>query len=387
MSTSGKSLRLSNRKSGTQRLSSARKTTRHRRNLHSTASFPDETERFPLRTSRRYTVASLFAGMGGFCKAFRDVGFRVVWANENDRFAALTHRHNFPEARLLECSIELLSVVRDKLASVDVVTAGFPCQPFSVAGDKQGFSDRRGKLFFEIVRLLGEFGADRPKILILENVPYLLAHDRGRTFNRIVQEIQAAGYWFLPKKNHAILNTCRHTHIPQKRERLYMAALSWDHFDSNDFEFPRPTEHTRDFREFLDLQHKADDFYYKQDTKWGLLYLQSMAAGDPDAVYQLRRHYVREIKSSVVPTLTAHMGDGAQNVPVIRDEWGVRQLTPVECMRLQGLRDDELVFPPDLSRSQQYKQIGNAVTVALARKLAVECVRQLEKRRRKERQQ
>src|SRR5690606_12551946 len=120
-----------------------------------------------------------------------------------------------------------------RLEHVDVMTAGFPCQPFSIAGEKQGFADTRGQLFFEIVRILNEFGSDRPKILLLENVPYLLSHDKGRTFNRIVHEIQAAGYWFMPTKNHAVLNTYQHTVIPQNRERLYMVGLSWEHFDIN----------------------------------------------------------------------------------------------------------------------------------------------------------
>jgi len=81
----------------------------------------------------------------------------------------------------------------------------------------------------------------------------------------------------------------------------------------------------------------------------------------------------------MVPTLTAHMGDGGHNVPVIRDRWGIRKLTPQECLRLQGISDGEFVFPPELSRTQRYKQIGNAVTVPLVHKLAAECRRQLDR--------
>ncbi len=332
-----------------------------------------------------YKVASLFAGMGAFCKAFRDEGFDVAWANENDQFAVKTYELNFPETKLYDKSITELSVVADQLSSVDVMTAGFPCQPFSMAGSKGGFSDRRGKLFFEIMRLIQEFGPQRPKILLLENVAYLLAHDRGRTFGRIVQEIQQAGYWFLPPKNYSSLNTRTHTEIPQNRERIYMAALSWDHFDTNDFEFPEPTTDQRDYREFLDLGSRAEDWYYfSPDSKWGQMFAASMDAGDPDRVYHLRRHYVREIKTLGVPTLTAHMGDGGHNVPVIRDRWGIRKLTQVECLRLQGISETEFAFPADISRSQQYKQIGNAVTVPLVRKLAQECRRQLDRLRRKQ---
>ena len=324
------------------------------------------------------TVASLFSGMGAFCKAFRDTGFRVVWANESDPFAVQTYQWNFPETRMLGKPIQSLSVVADALEPVDVMTAGFPCQPFSVAGSKLGFDDPRGRLFFEIIRLLREFGRDRPKILILENVPYLLSHDKGRTFARLAQEIQQAGYWFSPATSYAKLNTRTHTDIPQNRERLYMAALSWEHFASNTFRFPRPESTVREYREFLDLDRRADDWYYfGAESKWRLMFEASMENGNPEAVYHLRRHYVREIKSPMVPTLTAHMGDGAHNVPVIKDAWGIRKLTPQECLRLQGLNDGELRFPETISRSQQYRQIGNAVTVPLVRKLAIECQRLL----------
>jgi DNA (cytosine-5)-methyltransferase 1 len=321
--------------------------------------------------------------MGAFCKAFRDEGFEVKWANENDQFAVQTYQCNFPDTKLHAKSVEHLSAVVDRLPHVDVMTAGFPCQPFSVAGSKEGFADRRGRLFFEIVRLIAELGPQRPKILLLENVPYLISHDRGRTFARIVQEVQQAGYWFLPPRNYAVLDTRVHTDIPQQRERLYMAALSWDHFDTNEFRFPDPVPRQRDVHDFLDLETKAEDWcYFPPDSKWGQLFAEAMDAGDPKRVYHLRRHYVREIKRPMVPTLTAHMGDGGHNVPVIRDRWGIRKLTVRECLRLQGFEDGEITFPLELSRSQQYKQIGNAVTVPLVRKLASECRRQLDARRR-----
>ncbi len=338
----------------------------------------------PKPARRRLTVASLFAGMGAFCKAFRDEGFDVIWANENDQFAVMTYQLNFPQTKLYTKSIEDLSVVSDRLSRVDVMTAGFPCQPFSVAGSKEGFSDKRGRLFFEIVRLISEFGQHRPKILLLENVPFLVNHDRGRTYARIVQEVQRAGYWFMPYRNHAVLDTRVHTNIPQQRERLYMAALSWEHFDTNEFRFPEPVSETRDYRAFLDLDARAEDWcYFPAESKWGQLFSVAMEAGDPERVYHLRRYYVREIKRPMVPTLTAHMGDGGHNVPVIRDRWGIRKLTPRECLRLQGINDGEIVFPVPLSRSQQYKQIGNAVTVPLVRKLASECRRLLDNNRRR----
>jgi DNA (cytosine-5)-methyltransferase 1 len=313
--------------------------------------------------------------------AFEKEGFNIAWANEKDHFAVETYRHNFPTTAVYHKPIEDFSVIGDELSTVEVLTAGFPCQPFSVAGAKLGFDDTRGRTFFEIMRLIREFGNDRPKILLFENVPHLLTHDRGRTFNRITQEIQAAGYWFMPPQNTAVLNTKVHTDIPQNRERLYMVGLSWDHFKTNVFRFPEPEPATLDYRSFFDLQEKPDDqFYFNEDSRWRKMFEQSIDAGDPDSVYMLRRNYVRENKSNSVFALMANMGDGGHNVPVIRDSWGIRKLTPTECLRLQGFSETEFSFPDTLSKLQQYKQIGNAVTVPLVRKLAAECRRLLDER-------
>lgn len=325
------------------------------------------------RDTAQYTVGSLFAGMGGFCSAFKSADFRVLWANENDPYAAQTYQHNFPEVKLYTKSITELSVLKDSLEPVDVLTAGFPCQPFSLAGNKLGFKDKRGKLFFEITRLLREFGNNRPKILLMENVRNLLTHNDGKTFSKITEEVQAAGYWFMPH-SYALLNTKVHTDIPQNRERLYMVAFSWDAFDYIDFEFPQPVDELRDVKEFLDLdQPAAPEYYFDTDTKYGKMFAKSMTEGDPESIYLLRRAYVRENKNGTVFTLTANMGEGGHNVPVFKDNWGIRKLTPLECLRLQGFDEKAFSFPPNLSRGQQYKQIGNAVTVKLVKKLADEC--------------
>ena len=138
----------------------------------------------------------MFAAIGGFCRAFQEVGADVAWANEKDKFAAETFRLNFPKIRYLNKPIEELFVKEDQLEPVDVLTAGFPCQPFSIAGDKLGFKDDRGLLFLHIIRIIEEFGSQKPKILLLENVRNLKAHDKGRTFKRIQTEMQKAGYWF-----------------------------------------------------------------------------------------------------------------------------------------------------------------------------------------------
>ncbi|MEK5377296.1 DNA cytosine methyltransferase [Paenibacillus sp. FSL P2-0173] len=337
----------------------------------------------------QYTVGSLFAGIGGFCRAFKNEGFDVVWANEFDSYASQTYRHNYPDTRLIEKSVEELSVKADELEPVDILTAGFPCQSFSLAGNKLGFKDPRGQLFFEIIRLIKEFGEQKPKILVLENVKNLIYHDDKNTINTIEEEIKRAGYWFrIPldqkgnlishRSNAVVLNTKEHTDIPQNRERLYMVAFSQQHFKMNTFNFPKALEDINDVRAYLDIHEKADEeYYFDLNSKYGRMFANKIAEGSDDSVYLLRRAYVRENKSAAAFTLTANMGEGGHNVPVIKDDWGIRKLSPIECARLQGFQDSFFSFPKSMPKGKQYKQVGNAVTVDLVQKLAAECRRNL----------
>ncbi len=333
------------------------------------------------RESTRITVGCLFAAIGGFCRSFEQCGAKVLWANEKDRFARDTFVANFPHVRHLHKPVEELSVDGDDLEPVDILTAGFPCQPFSVAGEKKGLKDERGLLFLHIIRLLNEFGENKPKILLLENVQHFRNHDDGKTFLRVQTEIKKAGYWF-SDKNAEILNTATHTNIPQNRERIFMVAFSYDHFSSNTFTFPEPLPEgsLRKVKDFLDLDHKAEaSLYFKPESQYYPMFVEAMAKGRKDSVYQLRRSYVRENMSGMCFTLMANMGDGGHNIPVIKDRWGIRKLTPRECARLQGYEDEWFKIPPHLSRSQVCKQIGNSVTIPLVKRLAEACIRSLAK--------
>jgi len=324
------------------------------------------------RNRDNVSVGSLFSAIGGFCKAFQQNGATVLWANDNNRFAVETFRLNFPDIRCIEKSVEDLSVAGDQLPPVDVLTAGFPCQAFSIAGEKRGFQDPRGLLFLHIIRIIGEFGTKRPKILLLENVKNLKAHDKGRTYKRIQAEIQKAGYWF-SDANAQILNTADYTDIPQNRERVFMVAMSRAHFQANSFVFPKTVspEIRRPVRSYLDLRKKAAPaFYFTPDSQYYELFRQEIEKGGRDHIYQLRRSYVRQNKSDECFTLMANMGEGGHNQPVIRDRWGIRKLTPRECARLQGYEDSWFQISSKLSNTQVYKQIGNSVTVPLVARLA-----------------
>jgi len=330
------------------------------------------TRKVTRRSSAPCTVGCLFAAIGGFSRAFQEVGAEVAWANEVDRFAKQTFELNFPGIRFIHKRVEDLNVGGDNLQPVDVMTAGFPCQPFSVAGEKLGFKDERGLLFLHIIRLIKEFGPDKPKVLLLENVKNFRSHDKGRTFQRVQAEIQKAGYWF-SEKDARVLNTATHTVIPQNRERIFMVALSSDHFAANTFAFPEPVPASslREVREYLDLDQKAPDrFYFKPGDRYHQHFREAVRHGNPEAVYQLRRNYVRENKSGLCFTLMANMGDGGHNQPVIVDSWGVRKLTPRECARLQGYEDSWFKIPEPLSVTQICKQIGNSVTIPLVTRIA-----------------
>ena len=320
---------------------------------------------------RTPTAGCLFAGMGGFCGGMKKAGIKTLWANEKDKNAVRTFQENYRNVRMFEEDICELSVDKHELAPVDILTAGFPCQSFSHAGYKRGFDDERGKLFFEIIRLISEFGKNKPKIILLENVPHLANGDGGKWLQTIITQIQVAGYWF-GKANCQILKTDSISGLPQSRERLFMVATRTDDFYCNDFAFPEGKEKPRPLTDFIKRKKKAEKKdYLSSDNRYYKMIDEQMKNSCAKSIYQLRRYYVREY-SNKCPTLTANMGGGGHNVPFIRDRWGIRRLSVMECATLQGFED--IVFPPEVSTSERYRQIGNAVSLPVAERLAKACL-------------
>ena len=236
------------------------------------------------------TAGCLFSGMGGFCGGFKKNDINTLWANENDQHAALTFRANYPKVNMIEKDICDLSVNADKLSPVDILTAGFPCQSFSHAGYKQGFDDARGKLFFQIIRLIEEFGKNKPKILLLENVPHLANGDGGKWLQTIVTQIQLAGYWF-DKNNCCLLKTDEISGLPQGRERLFMVAASTDAFFCNDFSFPEANAKLRPLADFIKRNKKspASD-YLPRDNRYYKIIDAEIKKSNAKSIYQLRRY-------------------------------------------------------------------------------------------------
>ena len=320
----------------------------------------------------RITAGCLFSGMGGFASGLVEAGFAIRWASDNDEFACSVFQHRFPDVPVIKKDVCELSVQTDGIAEVDVLAAGFPCQSFSQAGGRLGFEDPRGALFFEIPRLIEEYQPEkRPSLVLLENVPYILHGEKGIWFDQIRRALRRAGYWFREESCWTV-NVKEATNLPQDRERLFMVAASKRRFTYNPFSPPlnsnglRATQ--RPLEDFVNRTEPGQEgSYLPEDNRYYKMIAKAMDEGESDAnIYQLRRSYVREKKQGLCPTLTANMGIGGHNVPFVRDRWGIRRLSVKEVAQFQGFENTNKLFP-DMPSSEQYRLLGNAVCVGLAR--------------------
>ncbi|MCL2061118.1 MAG: DNA (cytosine-5-)-methyltransferase [Firmicutes bacterium] len=299
----------------------------------------------------------MFAGIGGICLGFKQAGFDVVWANELDAAAARTYRSNFSNTVLAEGNIKTISAVI--VPDIDVLTAGFPCQAFSTAGKQKGFADPRGNLFFEVARILD---TKRPRVVFLENVSNLSEHDGGRTFLVIYNSLAQFGYYVKYK----VMDAQKYGDIPQKRERIFLVGFR-DFGDCERFKFPEELQLAKGVFDLIDISQRHSDCYYYNETTE---YFKSVQA----AVKSKSRIYRIGDGGAIrgctkCPTFVASMGDHFYRVPVIRDDFGIRRLTPAECLTLQGFPKD-FTFPSGVSMVDAYKQAGNSVCVPVIKRIA-----------------
>lgn len=307
-------------------------------------------------SNNKLKVGGLFAGIGGIELGFKKVGFKISWANEIDKNAAITYRINHKH-KLFEKDLKELQT--HEVEKIDILTGGFPCQAFSVAGYRKGFEDDRGNVFFEILRFIDDL---EPKVLFLENVKNLKGHDNGNTFKTVINELENRGYHI----SYKVLNSSEYANVPQNRERIYIVGFK-DKTTYENFDFPKPKKLTKTINDLVD--DEADEKFYYHKSKYYTQLKEEMK--NRDTVYQWRRKYVRENKSKLCPTLTANMGTGGHNVPLIIDKKDIRKLTPRECARFQGY-DDNFILSDSLAPSHLYKQIGNSVTVPVIEAIAKE---------------
>lgn len=382
----------------------------------------------------KYQVASLFAGVGGICLGFKNAfyknhSYELVWANEIDPHACATYKHNFEHTLIEGDIIKIIDPDKEKCNTkrkyyldmhekiinqpIDILTAGFPCQAFSIAGYQKGFNDARGNLFWsitDVVKLI-EARHRKPEILFLENVKNLKGHDKGRTYTVIKQQLENNGY--LVKD--AVINTKDLSDLPQNRERIYIIAFL-NKVDATNFtmfeDIPRlykefgKSERIRQITEILDLdltKNELEQFYYTKDKfphyflteeEYMNINLSQRKANrinlaeeitDEYEFYQLRRGmYVRKNMNGVCPTLTANMGTGGHNVPLIKVKDGIRKLTPAEVFKLQGFPIGNGYELPTKYKGRAfpngrlYKQAGNAVSVDVITLIATELLKALD---------
>ncbi len=382
---------------------------------------------------KEYKVGSLFAGVGGICLGFQNAKgknacYKLLWANEIDEYACATYKNNFSH-KLLQGDIKL--VLHPELASnneekkyyqnlheiilrepIDILNGGFPCQAFSIAGEQKGFEDDRGNLFLNIIDLIKMLDKKfyKPRVLFLENVKNLQAHDNGRTYKIIKGKLEGCGYKIFEN----VLNTMEYSDLPQNRERIYIIGLANEKdielFNiynkdtlSNLSKHKTSEERVSDIKKIInyDLTKESAEKYYYTKEKYPNYFVSIDEFKNSEKenrinldeqidemyqFYQCRRGmYVRKNKSGVCPTLTANMGTGGHNVPLIKVNDGIRKLTPTETFKLQGFPVGNGYKLPEEFKgkkypdSQLYKQAGNAVSVPVITTLSEEILKILEK--------
>jgi DNA (cytosine-5)-methyltransferase 1 len=339
---------------------------RHKNDKNSTHKKKKKVKKIIKKTKKnkdiKLKMIDLCAGTGAFTYAFEKTGHvDVVFANDYEETSKIIYDINF-DHKLVHGNICDINV--SDIPHHDILTAGFPCQPFSIAGKRQGFEDTRSNVFWKIMEIIKHH---EPECVILENVKNLTTHDNGNTF-KIIQEQLTKEYNIV----YNMLDTSQITCIPQHRERLYIVCIKDDNI-FNKFDLDFDSVQNKSIRDML-LEDIDDKYYYNdEDNK---IHKQIMdAVINHESVYQYRRVYVRENKNKECPTLTANMGTGGHNVPIILDNKGARKLTPRECFNFQG-------FPPDyvlplLSNSKLYKLAGNAVSLSVVTLIADRLVPEL----------
>ena len=317
------------------------------------------------------TMASFFAGVGGIDLGFQQAGIETVYANEYNPLPVKTYELNFP---LKADNRDIHEVQPDEVPNTDIICGGFPCQAFSVAGRQEGFQDSKGRgtLFFELLRIIK---AKQPKAVFFENVRNLVSHDNGNTFRVIMDSLKEAGYYC----TYHIMNASKYGNVPQNRERVYIVGFRSAEMFA-DFSFPEPVSLTIQLSDIIDYDSRLPDKYYYTAGKYKTPVCEKILeiADDTSVVYQYRKTSARKIQSGLIPTLTANMGEGGHNVPIVFTRHGLRKLTPRECFNAQGFPETYLL-PDDMTESHIYKQAGNSVCVNVIYRIAENMIKAMQK--------
>lgn len=318
---------------------------------------------FPTPKNPKFKFIDLFAGIGGIRLAYQKVGGKCVFSSEYNKFAKVTYEANFGEVPFGD----ITKIDEKFIPDHDVLLAGFPCQPFSIAGVSKknslgrnhGFLDEtQGTLFFDIARIIKE---KKPKAFMLENVKNLVAHDKGRTFEVIYNTLDKLGY-----SVHFRVLDGQHF-VPQHRERIIIVGFSRQVFKGNEnFDFPELPEPNKKISNILEKD--PDPKYTLSDKLWE--YLQNYAA----------KHKAKgngfgfglTDLNGISRTISARYYKDGSEILIPQEGANPRRLTPRECARLQGFPDNFII---PVSDNQAYRQFGNSVVSPLMHAVAKQVVK------------
>ncbi len=286
-----------------------------------------------------YKVCSLFSGCGGMDQGFIKAGFNVIWANDIDQYSVQSYKANIGE-HIVHGDINKIDL--NDIPQHDILIAGFPCQPFSIMGNEQGFDDHRGSLFFRICEIIE---SHQPDVVVLENVGRILVHKQGNTFSIIKNNIEKLGY----KMYYKILNS-NDFGVPQTRNRVFIVCFRNHKIE---FFFPEGKPHTLKLKDVLE-KNVSEKYYLSEKIKKTIL-------SDGSGGYSSKPEIDLDIARPLCATMHKMHRAGQDNY--VTTERGLRRLTPRECARLQGFEDDYKIVVSD---QQAYRQFGNAVTVNVA---------------------
>lgn len=323
---------------------------------------------FPPPQKWDFTFIDLFAGIGGFRIAFQDAGGKCVFSSEWDKYAKKTYEANYGEVPYGD----IRAIPKEQIPDHDVLCAGFPCQPFSLAGiskknslgRKHGFEDEtQGTLFFEIKEILR---IKRPKAFMLENVKNLLAHDKGRTFEIIRRSLEdELGYVI----NLKIVNGA--AWVPQHRERMYLIGFDPNVVDisKEEIKIPDKPDNNYKYPKLSTIIHRNLDGYTLGNGTWNTLLRHKehhQKAGNGFG-YGLHSWPIRD--DEITRTISARYHKDGAEILIEQEGKRPRKLSVEEAMQLQGYQPDKFIFP--VSATQAYHQIGNSVVVPAVKASAI----------------
>lgn len=300
----------------------------------------------------------LFSGIGGMRLGFEGAGAKCVFSSEIDKHAQDTYQDNFGERP--QGDIRMIGA--PEIPSHDFLLAGFPCQPFSIAGvsklssmgrDHGLVEQTRGTLFYEISRILEHH---RPRGFLLENVKGLLWHDERRTFPKVIETLEGLGY----KTQHKVISSVNY--VPQRRERVFIVGFN----DDSDFQFPEPPEGKTALADILEKD--VDVKYTLNDHLWNYHQERKRIQKEKGNGFGYRIFSRKDTSG----TLSARYYKDGADILLEQEGMNPRMLTPRECARLMGFPDS---FILNSSRVQAYKQLGNAVVPPVVELVAREMIR------------